>query len=370
MNAELEGYYLDGQTARRQRVRVGLTPIALQIIPEDGEPLYWPWEEVRHARNFYGDNQIRLERGRSAPEVLLIAGPLFIEKLKEAAPERRSNFRIPARRKKWAVAAFLSALGVIGVMASLYLWGIPTMASIAASHIPVSWEERLGQAVVEHLAPEEKQCPDLIRAREIQQILTTLTSSLPKSPYTFRLIVVNQPAVNAFAVPGGTLVIFKGLLQKTHTAEELAGVLAHEIQHVLHRHATRAMLQQVSMRLLLAALVGDARAMTYGLEGAQAVGMLRYSRQYEEEADEEGMKLLMASGINPHGMITFFETIQEESEKSLKLPTYLSTHPELTERIQRLKWVTGKSPYASVRLLQNYNWKDIYRLCGAESPSP
>ena len=242
------------------------------------------------------------------------------------------------------------------------------MASIAASHIPVSWEERLGQAVVEHLAPEEKQCSDLIRAREIQQILTTLTSSLPKSPYTFRLIVVNQSAVNAFAVPGGTLVIFKGLLQKTHTAEELAGVLAHEIQHVLRRHATRAMLQQVSMRLLLAALVGDARAMTYGLEGAQAVGMLRYSRQYEEEADEEGMKLLMASGINPHGMITFFETIQEESEKSLKLPTYLSTHPELKDRVQRLKWLAGRSPYASVKLLQDYDWKDIYGFCGADDP--
>lgn len=100
MNAELEGYYLDGQTARRQRVRVGLTPMALQIITEDGDPLYWPWEEVRQSGNFYGDNQIRLERGRNTPEVLLIPGPLFLEKLKEVTPERRSNFRIPTRRKK------------------------------------------------------------------------------------------------------------------------------------------------------------------------------------------------------------------------------------------------------------------------------
>jgi predicted Zn-dependent protease len=368
MNAELEGYYLDGQTALRQRVRVRLTPIALQIITEAGETLFWPWEEVRQPRNFYGDTQIRLERGRNTPEVLLIPAPLFLEKLKEVAPERRRHFRNPTRRKKWAVVAFLSALGVIGIMAPLYLWGIPTMASIAAAHIPVSWEERLGQAVVEHLAPQEKQCSDSGRAQRVQEILTTLTSSLPKSPYTFRVVVVNQSAVNAFAVPGGTIVICQGLLEKTYTAEELAGVLAHEVQHVLHRHATRAMLQQVSIRLLLAALVGEARAMTYGLESAQAVGMLRYSRQYEEEADEGGIKLLMASGVNPHGMITFFETIPKESEKSLKLPAYLSTHPELKDRIQRLKWLAQNSPYASVKLLQDYNWKDIYWFCGADNP--
>ncbi len=370
MNAELEGYYVDGQTALRHRVRIGLTPSALQIITEDGETLSWPWEEVRQSRNFYGDGQTRLERGRNTPEVLLIPGPLFLEKLKEVAPEQRRHFRNPTRRKKWALVTFLSALGVVGVLAPLYLWGIPTMASIAAAHIPVSWEERLGEAVVEHLAPQEKQCWDWGRAQRVQQILSTLTSSLPKSPYTFRVVVVNQPAVNAFAVPGGTIVIFQGLLEKTYTAEELAGVLAHEIQHVLHRHATRAMLQQVSIKLLLASLVGDARAMTYGLEGAQAVGMLRYSRQYEEEADEEGIKLLMASGVNPHGMITFFETIQKESEKSLKLPTYLSTHPELKNRIQRLKWLAERSSYTSVRLLQDYNWKDIYWFCGADSERP
>ncbi len=369
MNAELEGYYSDGQTARQHPVRVSLTPRVLQIIFENGEALYWPWEEVNQARNFYGDEQIRLERGRSAPEVLLIPGPLFFGKLTEVAPEQRRSFRNPARRKKWAVVAFLSALGIIGVMASLYLWGIPTMASIAASYIPVSWEERLGQAVVERLAPKEKQCSDLIRAGEIQQILTTLTSSLPRSPYTFRLIVANQSAVNAFAVPGGTLVVFRGLLQKTHTAEELAGVLAHEIQHVLRRHATRAMLQQASTRILLAALVGDGKAMTYGLEGAQAVGMLRYSRQYEEEADEEGMKLLVASGINPYGMINFFERIREEGEKSLKLPAYLSTHPELKDRVQRLKWLAERSPTASVKLLQDYDWKDIYGFCVADDSS-
>jgi len=368
MNRELEAYYLDGQTAVRQRVRTRLTPIVLLIIREDGEAVPWPWEEIHQSPNAYGVDQIRLERGRSTPEVLLVPGSLFLEQLKEVAPERRKYFH-PDRGKKWPIVAFLSALGVMGALATLYLWGIPAVASVAAAHIPVSWEERLGRAVVERLAPQERQCSDFIRAGKVQQILATLTSSLPRSPYTFRVIVVNQSSVNAFAVPGGTIVVFRGLLEKTCTAEELAGVLAHEMQHALHRHATRAMLQQASIRFLLAALVGEARTLTYGLEGAQAVGMLRYSRQCEEEADEEGIKLLMASGINPQGMITFFETIQKESDKSLRLPTYLSTHPELKDRVQRLKWLAAKHPYTSVKLLPDYDWKDVYWFCETDSPS-
>jgi len=369
MHADLEGTYLDGQSAVRYRASVRMTPMNLQILVEGRETRCWPWEEVRQLRNFYGEGQIRLERGGNTPEVLLVPTLSFFQRLEEAAPGKRRYFRKPLRKKKWAEIALLSALGVTGVTAALYLWGIPALASRAAAHIPVAWEERMGQAAVEPMVPPEKRCVDTNRARKIEEIMNTLTSSLSNSPYTFRVIVANHSAINAFAVPGGTIVVFRGLLEKTRRAEELAGVLAHEIQHVIHRHATRAMLQQVSVTLLLAALMGDARAMTYSLEGVQAVGMMRYSRQYEDEADEEGIKLIMASGIDPQGMITFFETIQKESEKSLKLPAYLSTHPDLMDRIQRLKQLAGKARPTAGKLLLGCNWEDMHGFCGSADPA-
>jgi Zn-dependent protease with chaperone function len=364
---EIEGIYLDGRSAQRQRVRVQATPQGLWMINGDGERICWPWEEIRQSRNFYGDHQIRLERGKNPPEMLLVPGASFLQRAGEMAPERVRSFRRPKSRRNWAVVGLLSALGVIGAVVPLYFWGIPALASQIAAHVPVSWERKMGEEVLKHLAPPEKQCSDPVRAGRIQEVLSTLTTSLPASPYTFRVIVVNHSMVNAFALPGGTIVLCQGLLEKTGTAEELAGVLAHEVQHILHRHATRAILQQASTHLLLAALTGDAGSMGFGLEGAQAIGMLRYSRQYEEEADREGMKLLIRSGIHPQGMVSFFETMQKESEPSLQLPTYFSTHPNLEDRVQRLSKLARDSEFAAVKLLRGYNWKDMHAFCGEEN---
>jgi Zn-dependent protease with chaperone function len=369
MSSDLEGSYMDGRTAECQRASVRLTPLGLQITLENKNTLFWPMEEIHQSKNFYGEEKVRLEKGGKTPEVLLVPSSLFLKKIKEIPPKKKKCFRPPASRKSWVWAVFLSAAGVVGATASLYLWGIPAMTSWITPYIPVSWEERLGQSVVDIVAPLEKRCRDSSQSKKFQEILSALGSSVPHSPYKFRVTVVNSPVVNALAAPGGNMVIFRGLLEKTSTPEELAGVLAHEMQHILQRHATRALLQQVSMKILLAAAVGDARGLSYGLEGAQTLGMLRYSRQKEEEADREAVKMLIASGIDPRGLLTFFETVQKESKKSLKLPSYLSTHPDLEERIQRLRTLTGNAPVPAVGLLPGYAWKDLYNLCPAQ-PDP
>jgi Zn-dependent protease with chaperone function len=363
MSSDLEGYYMDGRTAERHRASVRLTPMGLQITLGNKNTFFWPMEEFQQSKNFYDEEQVRLEKGGDTPEVLLVPSSLFLKKITEIYPEKKKRFRPPTRRKSWVWVVVLSAAGVVGVTASLYLWGIPAMTSLITPYIPVSWEERLGQSIVDTVAPVEKRCGDSTRSKKVQEILNTLGSSVPHSPYKFRVTVVNSPVVNALAAPGGNIVIFRGLLEKTTTPEELAGVLAHEMQHILKRHATRALLQQVSMKILLAAAVGDARGLSYGLEGAQTLGMLRYSRQKEEEADREAIQTLITSGIDPRGLSTFFETVQKESKKSLKLPSYLSTHPDLEERIQHLKALTANAPIPTIGLLPGYDWRDLHNLC-------
>ena len=107
--------------------------------------------------------------------------------------------------------------------------------------------------------------------------------------------------------------LFRGLIEQAGNPEEVAGVLAHEIQHVAQRHATRALVRQASTGLLLAAMTGDASGVfVYGVEAARTLGTLRYSRQAEEEADLEGLRLLVAAGIEPAGMVTFFESLRRK----------------------------------------------------------
>jgi predicted Zn-dependent protease len=369
MRTDWKGHYLDGRTAARQQVVIRLMRQGLQVSMENGVSFFWRYRDLRQTQGFYAGEQVRLEKGQEIPEVLLISDAAFLTDIRRLAPELTGHFHNPARRGTRAALTLLAALGAAAASAALYLWGIPATASVVASRVPVSWEERLGQVVVEQLAPPGKRCADPARARMLEEITATLTAPLPNTPYTFRVIVVNNPIVNALAAPGGYILVFRGLLERTRSPEELAGVLAHEFQHVLKRHATRALLQNVSSGLLVAALMGDASGiMAFGLEGARTLGALRYSRQNEEEADAEGMRLLIQAGIDPAGMIAFFEVLQRGDRRGAALFQYLSTHPQTQERVKRLKLLAAQSQVKPVNLLPNYDWRDIRKICQRRVP--
>jgi predicted Zn-dependent protease len=369
MQTDWEAHYLDGKTAVRHRATVRLLRTRLAITTESGLTAWWPYGEVRQTQGFYAGQEVRLERGGQLPEVLLIRDSAFLTNLHRVAPEPAGRFHDPSRRRMRVTLTALAALAAVGITAALYLWGIPGMASVVAPHVPASWEERLGRTASEHLAPEERRCTEPTRTQAIQEVTSALTSVVRDSPYTFRIIVLNTPSVNALATPGGYVVIFRGLLEHTRSAEELAGVLAHEFQHVLLRHSTRALLRHASTGVLIAALSGDVSgAMTYGLESARILGELHYSRQDEEEADREGFRMLVAAGVDPAGMMGFFETLKKTPGMAATLPPYLSTHPTTEGRIERLRSLEPATRPVTTRLLPGLDWRGIRDICSAKGP--
>ena len=136
------------------------------------------------------------------------------------------------------------------------------------------------------------------------------------SPYRIRLSIVDAPAINAFAAPGGQVVILRGLLEKTASPEQLAGVLAHELQHVYQRHTTRAILEQTATTFLLSAISGDlSGGLAWGLEGARTMGSLHYNRTHEREADVEGLRMMQAARLDPAAMISFYEVMRNGAKR-------------------------------------------------------
>ena len=144
-------------------------------------------------------------------------------------------------------------------------------------------------------------------------------------------------------------------------------MLAHELQHVLQRHATRLLLQHASTGLLLAAVSGDiAGVMAYGIESARVLGTLRYSRHIESEADTEGLRMLLAAKVDPQGMIAFFETLHA-GERGLPTATrYLTSHPLAAERVENLKRLAASAPKKFRPLLPDQDWRDVRRVCAGE----
>lgn len=358
------GVYLDGLSAKRRPITIQLAGEALHIRTSDGRSLRWLYHRIRQTQGSYEGEPVRLEYGAEPAQSLVVQEIAFLNALQEAAATPIGHVHDPRRRRLRLRLTVVSALALVPVIAGLYLWGIPAVANLLAPLVPLSWEERLGDSVLEHVAPTDLRCNDSIRSAKLEWILDRLSSAVPDSPYHLQLTVVDRSAINAFALPGGRIVVLRGLLEAADTPEQLAGVLAHELQHVYKRHSTRAVMEQVSTGLLIAAVTGDITGtLASGIEGARVLGMLRYSRIHEEEADREGLRMLKAVGIDSAGMIAFYRMMEDEHTRRANTPSYLSTHPDTGDRIANLVMLAGPSPLHPTALLSGEEWNDVRSIC-------
>ena len=176
--------------------------------------------------------------------------------------------------------------------------------------------------------------------------------------FNYRFYVVNIEAVNAFALPGGYIYVNRELIERTDNMAELAGVLAHEIAHVELRHGAEMMerAQRANAGLTLAyVLLG--RAPSGAEEALINVGgtavFARYGREAEDEADATAIPLLIRSGIDPNGLLTFFKELLDERKRSPnQLEQWFSTHPLTEERIAVTRERLREVPASTLRNLQ------------------
>jgi predicted Zn-dependent protease len=350
MQREWTGFYLDGQVANRQRATIQLLPNGLYITTESGKTLSWAYNDIRQTQGFYAGEQVRLEHGGPITEVLLVSDAAFLSGLYQLVPRLASRLHDPSRRRTRGLLTLLAATAAIGIVVVAFRWGIPAVVAFAAPRVPVAWEKRLGEAVVAQIVPPEHRCDDPILQRRLNEIFAALTAPIPRSPYTFQVIVADDPTLNAFAAPGGSIVLLRGLVERTATPEEAAGVLAHEAQHVIKRHSTRALLQHAST--------------------GRTVGLLRYSRDHEAEADAEGMRMVLAAGIDPSGMIAFYELLAREGPAIPGVLEYASSHPSTAQRIERLRALSAGAPAPSINWGDAEEWVTVRTRCRAESQPP
>lgn len=353
-----QGHYYDGLTAKRHDVTVKLATASIQIIKDDQTVINWPFDEITLAHGHLAGSAMRLER---SGETLNILSKDFPSAFKAASPKHKSGWGTPKEQKK--TARFILLIFAIPLfLVSLYLWIIPFAANYAADTIPPQWEASLGESVVEGFTDNFKQCAKSEISKPIDAIVARLDDAAQPHPYKFKIHIIESPMVNAFAAPGGHIIIFTGLIEKTETPEELAGVLAHEMQHVLKRHATKSILQNLSTYALITLLTSGS-SNTAGMVSAFAT--MRYSRLAEAEADDSGLKLLKKAQIDPNGMVAFFKTIEkDEKGKNMQgIFSYLSTHPDTAERIDSLNAAINASPYTPTTLLPDTAWKEAVQVC-------
>jgi beta-barrel assembly-enhancing protease len=345
--------YFNGRSSAPIAATARLRSGGLLVSLAGGEESLWLFSDLRLTHG----QPARLQRHS---EVLVFDDPAFATHLAQANPESFGQMRgqVAAFAWSWVV---ISIAGTLATLALVWFFLIPRSAAALSSFVPLEWEERLGRSVADGYIETNGECKDSRVISAVEDIVDRLDRA-KRSPYHFRVRVARSSEVNAFAAPGGYIVLFQGLLDKSDSPDEVAGVLAHEMEHVRQRHVTRGLLRGLTTSAILGIVMGDASAIASII---QSMGSLRFQREDEAAADHEGLLNLAKADIDPQGMIGFFKKLAEENSSLPALATYLSTHPDPMDRMERLKAEARHLRVHPKPFASQGDWKAIKAACAA-----
>jgi Zn-dependent protease with chaperone function len=342
--AQLLMQYFDGRHTKATSVRVAVSGASVQIISAaDGSLLRtelckdidWP-ERTRHGM-----------RSAELPN----SGQLISTDL--AAYDAWASAWLP-RSESWVVKAQQSWRGMLAVLALLvvfvgaaYQWGLPVAARGITALVPVSVDEAIGRnalAQIDGKWMKPSKLPVATQERLKTRFDASMKAAYPQGVPNYQLLFrASEIGPNAFALPGGAMVMTDELVNLVKDDEVVMGVMGHEIGHVTLRHGMRQLVQLGVMQVALTVAFGD-----YGslITAAPLIlGSMAYSRNAEREADDHAIQFMQANGISPLVMVKFFSTMRAEQrskEQSKDEPSPLdisiiSSHPADAERMDKFK---------------------------------
>jgi predicted Zn-dependent protease len=280
--------------------------------------------------------QLTWERGGDTHAVT-VSDPAAHRALLQTAPDnvakrlKGGHSTMHYHRRKWNTV--IGVLAGLALMVLLAWWQSEAITAWIAGRVSMETEVGIGEHALSQLELENELTQEGPAAKAVADIGARLTKG---SRYQYRWYVSDDKEVNAYALPGGIVVVNQGMIDTASSAEELAGVLAHEVQHVEQRHTLQQLIHAAGWAAVLAVVLGDVSAITAIV--LHQLGNLRNSRKLESQADAEGMKALVRAGIPLHGMVSLFRKLQKEQKRlGAEGPALLSSHPATDERIAELE---------------------------------
>ncbi|MBV8538160.1 MAG: M48 family metallopeptidase [Alphaproteobacteria bacterium] len=356
--------YSDGRTAAVQAVDVEFGPDGLAIWSPDGTPVAcWPAASLRRIGTPEPDGTLRLCCiGGEAR--LTIDDAAFAQHL-QAFCSSLDDSPYASRIAAWKIAAW--CVGALASAGLLLFVVVPLLAREIAQLVPARLEANAGvwtsDILIQILVPPAEQshrvCTTPAGTAALQRLVLALDrhANLPQ-PLTVR--VVNTSVVNALALPGGQILVFRGLLEFAANPNEVAGVLAHEIAHVERRHPLQMAIEVSSGGFLVGLLFGDAVGISVVASLSGAMLASHYTRDMEAEADERGVALMQAANLATPPMAAFFQRLARTGKATEPLPL-LASHPGLETRAAQIL----QGPATGGPALSAPEWTALKSICTA-----
>ena len=372
----VNGRFFDGESGQRLDVDLAVDTAAETLrLTHPDLPMgsqYWPLDAIRgladHART---DQLVLCLRADASLDSALIRtarltvdDPEMISILTRLCPNLKRRDMARGTGRKVVTRVGLAA-GALGLMIFVIL---PAMANTLAILIPIEREIAYGKTVVKQVerllggkAAGGLACSGADGRAALDQMTERLTQAGDLS-YDLNIAVLDHEMVNAFAAPGGQIVILRGLIDRAGGPDEIAAVLAHEIGHVEARDTTRNALRAAGSAGLLALVLGDFAGGSAVVVAAEYTLNASYTREAEAAADVFALDLLEASGTDAEAMATFFDGLEGLERLMPDLPIYLSSHPDTADRAGAAR-VFAQQQDATQPILDDAQWKALRTIC-------
>ena len=291
--------------------------------------VHWPLTEV--VVSYELSTQRTQVRHTGLGAELYMEGKEAAAFIKEMQDDLQRPWHKKNNSKDWGRNLLLLS-GFLGGLVLLYFLIVPWLAEKMASTVSVKTERQLGDAVYDAMGLSAAE--DTAASFLLNEFFATM--EVP-SAYSVRITVVNDNVVNAFAVPGGRIVVYSALLKQIQSYPELAALLSHEFTHVNSKHSTKSIFRRLGSKVFIGLLFGSFGSVTSVLiDHADDLKSLTYSRKLEKEADIKGLEILLQRKIDPKGFEDLFHHLKEASPASA-LPEFLGSHPDVEKRISYIK---------------------------------
>lgn len=355
----VDARFFDGETARDHAVSAELVPEGLAIEGLEVSRRVWSLSGLVAISPIAAGHPARLGHDAVPGARLVITDEAFLRELLQRAPHLGGGLNV-RKAGRWAAIIAACAVLTAGVLYLTLSYAPQTLAFV----LPESWRNTLGDQVEATLASGAKLCATSTSNMALAELASRVAQGDPEAPL-FELKVYDIDIVNAFALPGDRIVLTRKLIEAAGAPEEVAGVLAHEMGHVYHRHAEAQMVRAMGIELLLKVASGGGGDIG-GFAGLLAI--LRYSRDAEREADSFALDQLKKVAIDPLGLKRFFERVMKlEGDRDSSggifgtVSDMMSTHPVTKERIDAIKPLPEGTPPRPV--LTDADWASLKKIC-------
>ena len=355
--------YSDGRSAASRPATAQLDDTGLTILEENGPPrTKWRLDEVRLIEKPAAAGEIRLGRADSN-ERLTLLDRAALPVLQQHCPHLHRGVYGGIG---WPRVVFWSGAALAG-LAFLFLVGIPFLARHSSQWMSPRLEADLGRRVATAVIGltaqpqdgEKRECVAADGRAALAKLAAPLIAPLHlrNAP---RLRVVNSPIINAVALPGGQILLFRGLIDFADSPNEIAGVLAHELGHLALDHPTTVMVERGATAFLIGLVVGD----VFGVSAIGAIGTAAlsasYGREAESAADAQAVMLMEKAGYDLAPFAAFFTRL-EAKEGDGELPiAFLRSHPPNAERARLI----AAAPTGGRQALDDRDWRSLKAICG------